>query len=72
MTVLSRDAPVESASLLLNSFDGIKLFEASAERVDGVIAFVRCKADVQGVVPGVLSAVLEDGLIWFASKEVVR
>jgi len=47
MTVLIRDAPSDFASLLSSMADGIKLLKASASRVDCVIAFVRCKADVQ-------------------------
>jgi hypothetical protein len=46
--------------------DGIKLLKASARRVDCVIAFVRCKADVQAMAPTVLGTVVEDGLLWFA------
>ncbi len=49
MTVLIRDAPSDFASLLSSMADGIKLLKASASRVDCVIAFVRCKADVQAV-----------------------
>jgi len=35
-------------------------------QADCVIAFVRCRADVQAVASAVLSAVVEDGLLWFA------
>jgi hypothetical protein len=66
MTVLLRDAPSDFAPLLSKFADGIKLLKASDERVDCVIAFVRCKADVQAVASAVLSAVVEDGLLWFA------
>ncbi len=66
MTVLLRDAPSDFASLLSNLGDGIKLSKASDDRVDCVIAFVRCKADVQALASTVLSAVVEDGLLWFA------
>jgi len=66
MTVLIRDAPSDLASLLSNWANGIKLLKASHKRVDCVIAFVRCKADVQVVASTVLSAVVEDGLRWFA------
>lgn len=66
MTVLLRDAPSDFASLLSKSAGGIKLLKASDDRVACVIAFVRCKADVQAVASAVLSAVLEDGLLWFA------
>jgi len=66
MTVVLRDAPSDFAPLLSKFADGIKLLKASDERVDCVIAFVRCKADVQAVASAVLSAVVEDGLLWFA------
>jgi hypothetical protein len=66
MTVLLRDAPSGFASLLSNLANGIKLLKASHKRVDSVIAFVRCKADVQAVASAVLNAVVEDGLLWFA------
>jgi hypothetical protein len=66
MTVLIRDAPSDFASLLSSMADGIKLLKASASRVDCVIAFVRCKADVQAMAPTVLGTVVEDGLLWFA------
>jgi hypothetical protein len=66
MTVLLRDAPSGFAALLSNLANGIKLLKASHKRVDCVIAFVRCKADVQAVASAVLNAVVEDGLLWFA------
>src|ERR1700692_5022384 len=66
MKVLIRDAPSDFASLRSSLSDGIKLFKASNNRADCVIAFVRCKADVQAVAPTVLSAVVDDGLLWFA------
>src|ERR1039457_2810560 len=66
MTVLLRDAPSDFASLLARSAKGIRLSKTSDKRVDCVIAFVRCKADVQAVASAVLSAVVEDGLLWFA------
>jgi hypothetical protein len=66
MTVLLRDAPSGFASLLSNLADGIKLLRAVDDKADCVIAFVRCKADVQAVASAVLSAVVEDGLLWFA------
>jgi hypothetical protein len=49
MTVLLRDAPSGFASLLSNLADGIKLLRAVDDKADCVIAFVRCKADVQAV-----------------------
>ena len=66
MKVLIRDAPADFASLRSSLSDGIKLLKASNNRGDCVIAFVRCKADVQAVAPTVLSAVVDDGLLWFA------
>jgi hypothetical protein len=66
MTVLIRDAPSGFASLLLSLADGIMLLKVSDSKVDCVIAFVRCKADVEAVAPTVLSAVVNDGLLWFA------
>ena len=66
MTVLIRDAPSDFASLVSSLADGFKLLKASDSRVDCVIAFVRCKADVQAVARTVLSAVVDDGLLWFA------
>lgn len=66
MTVLLRDAPSDFASLLSNLADGIKLLRAADDKADCVIAFVRCRADVQAVASAVLSAVVEDGLLWFA------
>lgn len=66
MTVLLRDAPPDFASLLANLPDGIKLLKASDKRVDCVIAFVRAKADVRDGASAVLSAIVEDGLLWFA------
>ena len=62
MKVLIRDAPSDFALLRSSLSDGIKLLKASNNRVDCVIAFVRCKADVQSVAPTVLSAVVDDGL----------
>jgi len=66
MTVLVRDAPPDFASLLANVADGIKLVKASDKRVNCVIAFVRSKADVRDVASAVFSAVVDDGLLWFA------
>ena len=66
MTVLLRDAPSDFASLLSTLADGIKLLRATDDKADCVIAFVRCRADVQAVASAVLSAVVEDGLLWFA------
>jgi hypothetical protein len=66
MTVLLRDAPSDFASLLAGSAKRIRLSKTSDKRVDCVIAFVRCKADVQAVASAVLSAVVEDGLLWFS------
>ena len=66
MTVLLREAPADFPSLLSKSAEGIKLLKASDKKADCVIAFVRSKADVQAVAPAVLSAVVEDGLLWFA------
>jgi hypothetical protein len=66
MTVLIRDAPPEFPSLLSSLADGIKLLKASESKVDCVIAFVRCKADVQTVAPTMFSVVVDDGLLWFA------
>jgi hypothetical protein len=66
MTVLLRDAPSDFASLLSNLADGSKLPRAADDKADCVIAFVRCQADVQAVASAVLSAVVEDGLLWFA------
>jgi hypothetical protein len=66
MTVLVRDAPPDFASLLANVADGIKLVKASDKKVDCVIAFVRSKADVWDGASAVFSAVVDDGLLWFA------
>jgi hypothetical protein len=66
MTVLVRDAPLDFASLLSGLVEGIRLSKSSDQKVDCVIAFVRCKADVQAVASAILSAVVEDGLLWFA------
>lgn len=66
MRVLLRDAPSDFASLLSNAADGIKPLKSSDDKVDCLIAFVRSKADVQAVASAVLSAVVEDGLLWFA------
>ncbi|HEY1800034.1 MAG TPA: hypothetical protein VGG46_03785 [Terriglobales bacterium] len=66
MTVLLRDAPPDFASLLSHLTEGIRLSKTSDKKVDCVIAFVRCKADVEAVASAVLSAVMEDGLLWFA------
>ena len=66
MTVLLREAPADFPSLLSKSAEGIKLLKVSDKKADCVIAFVRSKADVQAVAPAVLSAIVEDGLLWFA------
>jgi hypothetical protein len=66
MTVLLRDAPSDFASLLSNLAHRINLLRAGDDKADCVIAFVRCKADVQAVASAALSAVVEDGLLWFA------
>lgn len=66
MTVLLKNAPVDFTALLQNSAEKIQLAKSSEKKVDCVIAFVRSKADVQAVSPATLSAVAEDGLLWFA------
>jgi hypothetical protein len=66
MAVQLRDAPPDFATLLSSSADGIKLPKASDKKADCVIAFVRCKADVENAAPLAFSAIEEDGLLWFA------
>ena len=65
MTVLLGGAPSNFASLLSN-VPGITLLKSSKQKVDCVIWFVRNEAEVQAVSLTVLSAVSEDGLLWFA------
>lgn len=66
MAVLLRDAPLDFPSILLRSADGITLPKTSGKKADCVIAFVRCKADVETAAPLAFSAIGEHGLLWFA------
>jgi hypothetical protein len=66
MRVLAKDAPSHFSSLLGSLPEGVKLLKTSTAKVECVIAFVRCKADVQAVAPAALDAVVEDGLLRFA------
>lgn len=66
MTLLLRNAPTDFASLLTALAEGIKRSKTMDRKVDCVIAFVRCKADVQAVASEVLGVLREDGLLWFA------
>ncbi len=66
MAISLRNAPPDFAAALSRAAEGIKLSQTSAQKTDCVIAFVRSKADVLTIAPTVLSAIAEDGLLWFA------
>ena len=66
MTVLVQNAPPDFAAALSKSVEGIKLSQQSGKKANCVIAFVRSKADVETLAPAMLSAIKEDGLLWFA------
>ena len=66
MTVLLQGVPSGFAAQLGSLPDGAKLLKTSTGGADFVIAFVQCKADVKTMAPSALSAVVDNGLLWFA------
>lgn len=58
--------PPDFVRLLGKLPQGAKLVKPSAREVECAIAFVRSKGEVQAMASTVFSAVLEDGLVWFA------
>ncbi len=66
MKVLLLGAPADFPALLEALPDGARLQRVSIGGADCVIAFVRCKADVGTMARSALSAVVDDGLLWFA------
>ena len=65
MKVLALHAPEDFPALLKGLPGGAKLATASTGKADCVIAFLRCKADVKTTAPLAISAVVDDGLLWF-------
>jgi hypothetical protein len=66
MAVLVQNAPPEFPSLLSPLPEGSTFSKPSEDRADCIIAFVRSKADVQASAPAAITALGEDGLLWFA------
>src|SRR5215475_5435284 len=66
MKVLLRGVPAHLLPLLGNLPDGAKLLKTSKGEADLVIAFVRSGAEVKRMTPSALSALGENGLLWFA------
>jgi len=66
MKVFLQGVPSRFAAQLVSLPDGAKLLKTSTGGADFVIAFVRCKADVKTMAPSALSAVVDNGLLWFA------
>ncbi len=66
MKLLLQDAPADFLALLGDLPDGAKMLKTSTGAADSVIAFVRCKDDVKTMAPSALSAVVDNGLLWFA------
>ncbi len=66
MKMLLQGAPTDFLARLGNLPDGAKLLKTSTGGADCAIAFVRSKADVKKIAPSALSAVVDDGLLWFA------
>jgi len=63
---LLQGAPAEFIALLGTLPDGAKLLKRSTGGADCVVAFVRNQADVKRITPSALSAITDDGLLWFA------
>ncbi len=66
MKVLLQGAPADFLVLIGNLPNGAKLLKTSTGGADFVIAFVRCQADVKTMALSALSAVVDNGLLWFA------
>ena len=66
MKVLLQDAPADFRARLEPLPHGARVVKTSSDGADCIVAFVRCKADVKKLTASTVSAISDEGLLWFA------